>query len=92
MLGKSLVSWSPICDVLLSLFHSQKKFWANLFPRIKKKEVFFQPGSGGMTLPPPEGSAGMQGRFGKDQAGSGTETPVPQTLSRHRRALGGRRT
>ena len=51
----------------------------------------FQPGSAGMTLPPPEGSAGKQGMVGKGQDGSGTETLAPRTLSRHRRALGGRR-
>ena len=82
--GKSLVSWWPRCAILLG----------KSFPKIliDQNNGLCQPGSAGMTLPPPEGSAGMQEMVGKDQDGSGTETPVPQTLSRHRRALGGRRT
>ena len=50
---------------------------------------FSQPGNADRTLPPPAGSGGMPGRVGK--ARDGTERPAPETLSRHRRALGGRR-
>ena len=50
---------------------------------------FSEPGSASRTLPPPAGSGGKPGRVGK--ARDGTERPAPETLSRHRRALGGRR-
>ena len=57
---------------------------------VDKNKRISEPGNGDRTLPPPAGSGGKPGRVGK--ARDGTERPAPETLSRHRRALGGRRT
>ena len=66
---------------------SSHLFQKRCFIRIKD---FYQPGSAGRTLPPPEGSEDKPEKVGKDRGE--IEKQAPKTLSRHGRALGGRRT